>query len=171
MGYTGGSTPDPTYRNIGDHAEALQIDFDPQVVTFAELLAQLWKGHDPTRARRGTQYLSAIYCADDEQRALAERTGQAAALAREAPLTTSIVALGRFYRAEDYHQKYRLRRHPELVAELIGRFGGDRAMVDSTPAARLNGFIGGHGGRDVVAKLEALGLSRRGFDLARERVA
>lgn len=171
MGYTGGTTADPTYRQIGDHAEALQVDFDPAEISFAELLELFWKSHDPTRPHFSTQYLSAVYYADDAQRTHAETSGEAAVRGREGVLATQIVPLERFYRAEDYHQKYRLRRHPELVAELVGRFKTDRGMVDSTAAARLNGLFGGHGGRDAITRLESLDLSRRTLDLARERVA
>ncbi len=169
-GYTGGTSVDPTYRNIGDHAEALQIDFDPSVISYAKLLELFWASHDPTRGHFSTQYLSAVYCADDDQRVLAESTGEAAA-AREGELKTLVVPLERFYRAEDYHQKYRLRRHPDLVAELIGRFKTDQGMVDSTVAARLNGFLGGHGGRDVGDKLAALELSSAAFEIVQSRVA
>jgi peptide-methionine (S)-S-oxide reductase len=172
VGYTGGTTPDPTYRNIGDHAEALQIDFDPEIVTYDELLAVFFSSHDCTRAHFSTQYMSAVYAADADQLRLAREAGAAAATARGGELATSIRTLDRFYRAEDYHQKYRLRRHTDLCAELCARFGGDRGMVDSTVAARLNGLLGGHGRRrDWLEELERWGLSEASRELVRARVA
>ena len=153
VGYTGGSTADPTYRSMGDHTEALQIDFDPTVITYDDLLAILWTNHDPTRPAYSVQYRAAIWCDGETQMASARSSGERAAAARGGPLTTAIEPLGRFHRAEEYHQKYRLRRQPTIEAELVSRYGSDRAMVDSTAAARLNGLLSGHGRRDEIAEI------------------
>jgi peptide-methionine (S)-S-oxide reductase len=172
VGYTGGTTADPTYRNIGDHAEALQVDYEPDVVTYDELLGLFWSSHDATRGHFSTQYMSAVYAADDSQLERARATGDIAALERGGELATSVLRLERFYRAEDYHQKYRLRRHQLLVDELRGRFKTDQGMVDSTIAARLNGYLGGYGRREEqLAALEGFGLSAPAANLVRERVA
>lgn len=141
VGYTGGTTTDPTYRNMGDHAEALQIDFDSRVISYESLLSRFWKSHDPTEPPYSTQYRSSVYAGSTAQLTRAEATGVAAAAARGGTLQTPVVRATRFYRAEDYHQKYRLRRHRKLAEALIERFGSDRAMVDSTVAARLNGCL------------------------------
>lgn len=171
VGYTGGTTADPTYRNIGDHAEALQIDFDPNAVSYEELLALFWSSHDPTRAHFSTQYMSAVY-ASPEQLDLARASGEEAAAARGAILATAIRPLEQFYRAEDYHQKYRLRRHPELVDELRARFKTDQGMVDSTVAAKLNGYLGGYAKRaEVLRELDGLELTPIAAELVRQRVA
>ena len=171
VGYTGGTTEDPTYRNIGDHAEALQIDFEPDVVSYAELLALFWSSHDPTRGHFSTQYMSAVY-ASPEQLELAGASGQEAAAAHEGDLATAILPLERFYRAEDYHQKYRLRRYPQLVDELRARFKTDQGMVDSTVAAKLNGYLGGYARRaDVLRELEGFELTPSAAELVRQRVA
>ncbi len=159
VGYTGGTTRAPTYRNIGDHAEALQLDYDPTVVSYAELLTHFFAAHDPTRERFSTQYQSAVYAADEDELALAREAGERAAADRRAALHTHIGLASPFFRAEDYHQKYRLRRHAELTAALIASYKTDRAMVDSTLAARLNGYLAGHGTRDTaLAELERAGL-------------
>lgn len=153
MGYTGGSASDPTYHHLGDHTEALQVDFDPSRIGYGELLDLFWRSHDPTRPGWSTQYRAAVWFADDAQREIAAAGGQRAARERGAELATAIEPLRRFYRAEDYHQKYGLRHERVIADELLLRYGEDRAMVDSTAAARINGYLGGYGRR---AQLEAL---------------
>jgi peptide-methionine (S)-S-oxide reductase len=119
VGYAGGSTPNPTYREVctgkTGHTEVVRVVFDPAKVSFADLLRVFWENHDPTQGMRqgndtGTQYRSAIYTYDDEQRALAEASrkayqGQLKA-AGHGTITTEIAPAGEFYFAEDYHQQY-----------------------------------------------------------------
>lgn len=165
MGYTGGRTPDPTYHDLGDHTEALQLDFDPTVVDYEAILAHVWSAHDPTQTRgsrqRGKQqYRAVVWVHDEAQRAIATRTGVASAQARGGTLATPIEAAGPFYRAEDYHQKYRLRTDDLLLRELRQRFGSDRGMVDATVSARVNGWLAGWGRRrDMEEALPTMGLS------------
>jgi len=116
-GYTGGTAKDPTYRQVcggtTGHAEAVEITFDPAVVSFDELLEIFFALHDPTTKDRqggdvGTQYRSAVFYRSPEQKAAAEAT--IARLDREkifpAPIVTEVVPAGTFYPAEDYHQNY-----------------------------------------------------------------
>ena len=116
-GYTGGQTKNPTYREIctgrTGHAEAVRITFDPQVVSFAELLEVFWRTHDPTTLNRqgadvGTQYRSAIFPTDQEQERVARASLLAASEAGfwDSPIVTKIEPLAPFYVAEDYHQDY-----------------------------------------------------------------
>lgn len=116
-GYSGGDVENPTYREVcnGDtgHAEVCQITYDPTKVTFDELLEVFWKTHDPTTLNRqgndiGTQYRSAIFYHNDEQRELAEKYKQElnAAQAFGRPVVTEITPYSKFYKAEDYHQNY-----------------------------------------------------------------
>jgi peptide-methionine (S)-S-oxide reductase len=117
VGYTGGTKANPTYKDVctGDtgHAEAVELEFDPQKVSYRELLAAFFQAHDPTQLNRqgpdfGTQYRSAIFCHDAEQEA--EARAAKAALENAGifarPVVTQIVPAGAFYRAEEYHQKY-----------------------------------------------------------------
>jgi len=117
VGYTGGTVSNPSYEDVCSgrtgHAEAVKVDYDPGRVTYAQLLEVFWKAHDPTQKNRqgpdvGTQYRSAIFVHDDEQRRLAEeskaRLERSGAHAR--PIVTEIVAAGDFWPAEDYHQQY-----------------------------------------------------------------
>ncbi len=116
-GYTGGRNANPTYKEVCSgltgHAEVAQITYDPAVISYPELLEVFWNTHDPTTLNRqggdtGTQYRSAIFTHDDEQRRLAEEFKQR--LTEEQtfgqPIVTEIVPLGAFYPAEDYHQNY-----------------------------------------------------------------
>ena len=117
VGYTGGHTANPTYREVCSdrtgHAEAVEVEFDPQQVSYHELLAAFFQMHDPTQLNRqgpdyGTQYRSAISFQDAEQEAAARAAKQALERAGtfKRPIVTEIVAAGPFYRAEEYHQRY-----------------------------------------------------------------
>jgi peptide methionine sulfoxide reductase msrA/msrB len=124
VGYTGGVTKHPTYEDVsrGDtgHAEAVRIVFDPQKISYAELLEKwFFRMHDPTTKNRqhndiGTQYRSAIFVSNPEQRRVAELAIQHAHSSGrwKAPITTEIADAGTFTRAEDYHQDY-LVKHPD----------------------------------------------------------
>ncbi len=132
VGYSGGYTPNPTYREVCSgltgHAEAVRVVWQPEEVSFSDLLRAFWEGHDPTQGMRqgndvGTQYRSAIWCATPEQLALAERSRQAyqEALwqAGRGKITTEIGMSGPFYLAEEEHQQY-LARNPQGYCGLGG---------------------------------------------------
>lgn len=119
VGNAGGVTPNPTYEEVCSgrtgHAEAVLVVFDPEQVSYEELLKAFWEGHDPTQGMRqgndrGTQYRSAIYTYDDRQMEAALRTKAAYEQALKGrgygPVTTEIKPAGEFYFAEDYHQQY-----------------------------------------------------------------
>ena len=115
VGYTGGHTSDPTYRDVCSdrtgHAEAVRIEFDPEKVSYAQLLDVFWGAHDPTTMNRqgpdvGSQYRSGIFFHSPEQESVA-RTSLAAAQPRfSRPIVTEITPASDFWMAEDYHQQY-----------------------------------------------------------------
>lgn len=116
-GYSGGTVEDPTYRQVctgtTGHAEVVQITFDPEVVSFRELLEVFFTIHDPTTPNRqghdvGTQYRSAIFYHDEDQRQAAEETISEieAKGVWDDPIVTEVVPFEKFYVAEDYHQEY-----------------------------------------------------------------
>lgn len=132
VGYSGGLTPNPTYREVCEgltgHAEVVLVVFNPEKITYDELLAQFWEGHDPTQGMRqgndvGTQYRSVVYCNDDQQLAAAGRTkeayGQALGESGYGAITTEVAAAHDFYYAEDYHQQY-LAKNPSGYCGLGG---------------------------------------------------
>ena len=115
VGYTGGTTVDPSYEQVCSgrtgHAESVEVWFDPEKVSYDDLLNTFWAIHDPTSLNRqgwdfGSQYRSAIFFADAEQEraAIASRDERQTSVAR--PIVTEIAAAGPFYAAEDYHQQY-----------------------------------------------------------------
>jgi peptide-methionine (S)-S-oxide reductase len=121
-GYSGGDVPDPSYDQVctgsTGHAEVVQVEFDPGVVSFRDLLHVFFTIHDPTTANRqgadvGTQYRSAIFYHSSEQKAEAERVMQelAAEGVWDDPIVTELVPFERFYPAEEYHRDY-YRRNP-----------------------------------------------------------
>jgi len=116
-GFTGGSQKNPTYKQVSagttGHAEAVQLRFDPAVVSYAHLLEVFWRNTDPLDSTgqfcdRGSQYRSAIFYHNNEQHRLAERSRQLIVTSGrfDRPITTEIVAFDRFYSAEEYHQDY-----------------------------------------------------------------
>jgi peptide-methionine (S)-S-oxide reductase len=143
VGYAGGSTPDPTYHSLGDHTEVVQVEYDPTVLSYADLLDVFWSAHDPRRSARKRQYRSVILTESLVHRQAAEQTRQNAESRFGGSVATAIEDLDAFHLAEPYHQKYELRSTPVLGAELEERYGDE--LVDSTVAARLNGFVAGHG--------------------------
>lgn len=172
VGYAGGQKDSPTYRSLGDHSETIQIDYDPTQITYAELLDVFWSSHSPTARPWSLQYASLVFYHDEEQKRLAEESRDRLAAELGRPIYTEIVAYDRFYLAEDYHQKYRLRGVKALLSEFEAIYPNALDFVNSTAAARVNGYLGGHG---TLASLEAevgdLGLSPAAQEVLRERVA
>ena len=117
VGYSGGTLDDPSYEQVctdrTGHAEVVRVEFDPDIISYKDLLNVFWQCHDPTTLNRqgpdvGTQYRSAIYYYDDEQRAAA--AASKAALDESGtlpdPIVTEITSAPTFYRGEEYHQRY-----------------------------------------------------------------
>jgi peptide-methionine (S)-S-oxide reductase len=114
-GYAGGTLPDPDYRSVCSgttgHAEVVEITYDPQIVTYEDLLDIFWVIHDPTTLNRqgadtGTQYRSVIYYRDEAQRDAAEAAIEQAQGAFNDPIVTELSPAPHFYPAEAYHQNY-----------------------------------------------------------------
>lgn len=117
VGYTGGHVEGPSYEEVctdrTGHAEAVQVEYDPDRVSYDDLLDIFWSNHDPTTLNRqgpdvGIQYRSAVFCHDDGQRLAAEKSRDALAQSGKyrGPIVTEIVPAAPFYRAEEYHQRY-----------------------------------------------------------------
>jgi peptide-methionine (S)-S-oxide reductase len=114
-GYTGGSTENPTYRQVCDgrtgHAEVVRIEFDPRVTSYREILEIFFAIHDPTQLNRqgndvGTQYRSAIFVHSAEQRSVAQAVIAEVQAASDDRVVTEVADAGRYWRAETYHQEY-----------------------------------------------------------------
>jgi peptide-methionine (S)-S-oxide reductase len=116
-GYSGGTSKNPTYEEVctgtTGHAEVARITFDPEVISFEQILEVFWHTHDPTTLNRqgadiGTQYRSAIFYVNDDQKRIAEESKKKTEASGlwDAPIVTEITPLTEFYVAEDYHQNY-----------------------------------------------------------------
>ena len=117
VGYIGGQLPNPTYEEVctdkTGHAEAVQVEYNPDEISFEELLDVFWKNHNPTTLNRqgpdvGIQYRSAIFFHNDKQKDTAEKSKQTldSSGVFDNPVITQIVPAPTFYTAEEYHQKY-----------------------------------------------------------------
>lgn len=164
VGYTGGRLHDPTYYHLGDHTESLQVDYDPSQISYEQLLTIFWNSHNPTRRAWSQQYKAAVFVHNDEQKRLALETKEQ--LAREKTgrffnrkIQTEVILASTFYLAETYHQKYLLQNSPKLWGEIIDIYRGSEEWINSTAAARLNGYVGGYGTLDQLEKeIDSLGL-------------
>ncbi len=169
VGYAGGDRENPTYGDLGDQTECVQIDFDPTVISYAELVDLALASYDPSSTSSDVQYAYVILAQDDEQLRIARERAQAVATKYGRPVTTRIEPLKRFWLAEDYHQKYYLRSDGSLGAQFKELFAGDEAAFrDSAAAMRVNGYLSGIGTRTQLdQEIGSLGLG----EAARERLA
>ena len=134
VGYTGGGTPDASYEQVKTgntgHAESLKIIFDPQRLSYRHLLFEFFRMHNPTTRNRqgndaGTQYRSAIFYLDQEQKRMAEEVIKIVDASGDwqAPVVTEVLPFRQFYRAEEFHQKYLLRYPHGYTCHYIRRLG------------------------------------------------
>lgn len=162
VGYSGGTTKNPTYHDLGDHSEAIQIDFDPSRISYRDLLDTFWKSHDPGSGSWSRQYRAAIFYHNEEQRKIAVETRDRLASQTRGRIATSIEPYSGFHIAEDYHQKHSLRLFPEIMTEFRAIYPDMRGLIDSTAVSRVNGYLGGYGSCDSLQEeIEGFGLSRR----------
>jgi len=153
-GYTGGEKPNPTYEEVSaggtGHMESVEVRFDPDKISYAEILNVFWRQIDPTDgegqfADRGSQYRAAIFVKDEAQRRVAEASKQALEAKHwfEKPIVTPILPAGPFYRAEEYHQDYHAKHPVEYKAykwgsgrgPFIERVWKDKPAIEVAPAA------------------------------------
>lgn len=148
VGFSGGTTPSPTYRRIGDHTETLEIDFDPSLISYEEILNVFWGNHNPLRENfyKGRQYISILlYHNQHQQQDIIKRKKSEWSHILNGEIQTEIAPYSTFYLAEDYHQKYYLRRFKNAFEKLDTIFTNHSDFVNSTLTARLNGLAKGHG--------------------------
>ncbi|XP_066581722.1 peptide methionine sulfoxide reductase-like isoform X2 [Prorops nasuta] len=161
VGYAGGEKEFPIYRDLGDHTEVIDIEYDPEIVSYATLLGLFWNNHEyglTTKIKR--QYMSLILYHDEEQRLQAEKSLEYEQHIRGEKFVTEVRQFKKFYAAEDYHQKYRLQSHPWLL-EVTGLTSAE-VLISSPLAAKLNGYIAGAGTFEEFERdLPSLGLTEK----------
>lgn len=144
VGYAGGSKTNPEFRNLGDHAESVQVEYDPRVISFRQLLEVFWTSHDCRQAFGqgpdvGNQYRSIIFTNGTEESRLAAYSKEREQMkSKSSIVTTQIQQLGAFYPAEPEHQKFELKRNPFLI-QLMGNLPQEE-LEKSNLAAKLNSY-------------------------------
>lgn len=147
---------------MGDHTESLEIDYDPTVISVVELLKMFWQHHHSQRINdyRGRQYLSLLLYRNEQQLEQIQSQKQKFERQLEEEILTEIKPYHHFYCAEDRHQKYYLKRFSNAYASIFQHFATERAFVDSTVVARLNGIAKGFGSySDLKQSVRFWGLS------------
>ena len=169
VGYTGGKKANPTYYSLGDHTEAFQVDFDPNQISYQKLLEIFWDSHNPTQGAWSTQYKAALWVHNEQQAQLAQESKAQIAQAKTGKwfnrkIQTEILPAETFYLAEDYHHKYLLQNSPRLWGDILEIYRDNMmGWINSTAAARLNGYVGGYARMGQLKdELESLGLSVTG---------
>lgn len=160
VGYAGGTTESPTYQNLGDHIESVEIEYDPTRISYQDLLDIFWASHTPTAKPYARQYTPVVFYHNQEQKRLAIQIRDREAARAQGPIYTEILPASKFYQAEDYHQKYWLRHQLDLMREFRAIYPDDVDIIASTAAARANGYAAGYGTIEgLQAELDSLGLS------------
>ena len=128
-----------------DYSEAVLVEFNPREVSYQQLLEVFWGSHNPTIKSFSRQYRNAIFYMTEEQRMQAEQSRELLERTKNRPVYTAIEESGIFYPAENYHQKYYLRRLDKLIGEFKQIYPDDDQFIASTAAARINGYLGCNG--------------------------
>ena len=143
-----------------DYSETVLVEFNPREVSYLQLLEVFWGSHNPTIKSFSRQYRNAIFYVTEEQRIQAEQSRELLENTKNRPVYTAIEEAGIFYPAEDYHQKYYLRRLDKLIGEFKRIYPDDDQFIASTAAARINGYLGCNGKPENLKKEVGLfGLS------------
>lgn len=151
---------------MGDHTETIQIDYDPEVITYAEILDLFWAWHNPTASQWSRQYMSIAFYHDEAQKKEVSESISRLEQQLNGTVNTEVMAFSKFYLAEDYHQKYYLQNEQELAYEILAYYHEFDDFVNSTAAARLNGIIGGYVDPDLLEEeLATYGLSSTGLEI------
>ncbi len=161
VGYSGGSKENPSYHSLGDHTETIQIDYDPQKISYSELLEIFWNSHSPTRSRK-RQYMSIIFTHNERQERIAKESKENREAEIGGNLVTEIKPFSKFYLAEDYHQKYHLRQNNNFSKVYEEIYPDTEQLINSTAVARANGYVSGYGVIESSEDLDGMGLTTLG---------
>ena len=166
VGYAGGSTENPTYRNLADHIETIQLDYDTAKIGYQDLLNIFFNNHKPIAEPWKRQYMSAVFYHNEEQEKLIEQAKERISSQLNQKIFTAVYPYQVFFLAEDRHQKYKLQRQPELMNEFSSRFPNFDDMINSTATARVNGYLYGYGNQQVLMDtMDELDLSPAGQNI------
>lgn len=172
VGYAGGTTESPTYYEMGDHTETVEVDFDPRILSYDDVLRHFWRNHYPNRDEyMGRQYLSLLRYRGDEQKKTVDRVKSEMEAELGITIETDIAPFTAFTLAEEYHQKYYLKRYPKAFEQLRGLMSDPSMLTDSTFAARLNGFVKGCGEKErLLDEISGWPISEGAQDVLKEKL-
>ncbi|PON39170.1 Peptide methionine sulfoxide reductase [Parasponia andersonii] len=173
-GYSGGSKTNPEYRSLADHAESVQVEYDPRLISFRQLLEVFWSSHDSRQAFGqgpdvGNQYRSIIFTnGTEESRLAAQSKEREQAKSKASVVMTQIQSRGTFYPAEPEHQKFELKRNPFLL-QLIGNLP-EEELEASSLATTLNGYAAELCPPKIQKQIDAKisDIVRKGWPMLRE---
>jgi len=141
----------------------VRIDYNPAVISYRQLLEILWASHEPGLEPWSRQYRNAVFTLTPKQQAMAEQSRDDLRGRLKGPVFTAVEPAKTFFVAEDYHQKYLLHRAEALFADLRSRYGSESELLFSTPATRINGYLGCNGSiSDLENEVDNFGLSEGG---------
>lgn len=160
VGYAGGEVANPTYNAIGDHSETIQIDYNPEIISYRDLVEIFFDSHNAFTSSYSQQYASLILYHNEEQRKIAEKIKKEKSSA-SGKIQTKIKKLDHFYLAENYHQKFRLQQKKEFKDHYLKKLSMEE-FINSPAVTKVNGYISGKGKRDQLIKNVAqLGLNEK----------
>ncbi|MBB6730639.1 peptide-methionine (S)-S-oxide reductase MsrA [Cohnella zeiphila] len=145
VGYAGGTAPQPDYREMGDHSETVELDFDAERISYDRLLETFWGHHSPVNINgyKGRQYQSLLLYRDANQEQAIRRIKSRIESDKGMLLETEVAPFRAFHLAEPRHQKYYLKRYPDAIAKLGALYPTEEELTNATLAARLNGLAKG----------------------------
>lgn len=146
VGFAGGTKDNPTYRQLGDHTETVEMDFDSGIVSLETILNVFWSYHNPVNINdyKGQQYRSLVLFRNPIQHSVIREVMRTSEEQGKGILDTEVAPYTGFYPAEDRHQKYYLKRYPDAINKLRTFFPTDEELTNATLAARLNGLAKGY---------------------------
>ena len=162
VGYSGGSKENPTYHNLGDHTEVIQLDYDESKVSFEKLVNIFFNLHNPYYENQPAQYKSIIFYNDEYEKEVSIKVKTEFEEKRKHKLYTEIVKYDKFYMAENYHQKYYLQIVKEIYKDLRGKYDEFSHFVNSNEAAKINGYLKGNGTlKNLETEIDKFNISNK----------
>ncbi|MGM0548972.1 MAG: peptide-methionine (R)-S-oxide reductase MsrB [Bacillota bacterium] len=160
VGYAGGQKNDPIYKNIKDHTETIEIDYNPAVISYQELLEIFFKQHNPYSPALSRQYASLILYHNQSQKEKALALKEKLETETEKEVLTKIKKLDKFYLAENYHQKYKLQQRAEFKKNYFNKLKIEE-FINSPAVAKVNGYLAAKGKKDnLIKNIAQFGLSQ-----------
>lgn len=166
VGYAGGHKENPTYKEIGDHTETVRIHYNPDVITFKDMIRMFFNTQTCPDLNTAQQYRSIVFYQNEEEKDIALRVKKEIEEKNNQFYDTDILPYRNFYLAEEYHQKYYFKRAKKLFEEMLEIYPDLEDMAKSTAVGHMNGYIHGNGNSELLSReVDKLGLSKEGQEM------